>query len=173
MKRKMFTEEQNIAVSARAQSRCEDRQPGLQVRGLGGLVVQLEGQIRRHGRAPDAALRSRLRELANEQWRFFSMTAKLLFDSDALGELCRRHRICRLSLFGSTLKGTAGPDSDIDLLVEFERDAKPGLFDLANIENELSNLLGGRRVDLRTPEDLSRYFRDEVVREAAVQYESA
>jgi predicted nucleotidyltransferase len=62
-----------------------------------------------------------------------------------------------LSLFGSTLKGTAGPDSDIDLLVEFERDAKPGLLDLANIENELSNLLGGRRVDLRTPEDLSRY----------------
>jgi predicted nucleotidyltransferase len=100
------------------------------------------------------------------------MTAKLLFDSDALGELCRRHRIRRLSLFGSTLKGTAGPDSDIDLLVEFERDAKPGLFDLANIENELSNLLGGRRVDLRTPEDLSRHFRDEVVREAAVQYES-
>ncbi len=101
------------------------------------------------------------------------MTAKLLFDSDALGELCRRHHIRQLSLFGSTLKSTAGPDSDIDLLVEFERDAKPGLLDLANIENELSNLLRGRRVDLRTPEDLSGYFRDEVVREAAIQYESA
>lgn len=98
--------------------------------------------------------------------------AKLPFDSDALGELCRRHHIRRLSLFGSTLKGTAGADSDVDLLVEFERDAKPGLLDLASIESELSNLLGGRRVDLRTPEDLSQYFRDEVVREAAVQYES-
>lgn len=101
------------------------------------------------------------------------MTAELFADSEALGQVCRRRRIRRLALFGSTLKGTAGPDSDIDLLVEFERDAKPGLFDLANIENELSNLLGGRRVDLRTPEDLSRYFRDEVVREAVVQYESA
>jgi predicted nucleotidyltransferase len=100
------------------------------------------------------------------------MTDRLPFDSDALGELCRRHHIRRLSLFGSTLKGTAGPDSDVDLLVEFERDAKPGLLDLASIEIELSNLLGGRRVDLRTPEDLSRYFRDEVVRQAAVQYES-
>lgn len=59
------------------------------------------------------------------------MTARLFFDSNALSELCRRHRIRRLSLFGSTLKGTAGPDSDIDLLVEFERDAKPGLLDLA------------------------------------------
>ncbi len=101
------------------------------------------------------------------------MTARLFFDSNAVGEHCRRHRIRRLSLFRSTLKGTAGPDSDIDLLVEFERDAKPGLFDLANMESELSNLLGGRRVDLRTPDDLSRHFRDEVVREAAVQYESA
>lgn len=85
------------------------------------------------------------------------MTARLPFDSNALGELCWRHRIRRLSLFGSTLKGTAGPDSNVDLLVEFEVDAKPGLLDLATIENESSNLFGGRRVDLRTPEDLSRY----------------
>jgi predicted nucleotidyltransferase len=76
-------------------------------------------------------------------------------------------------LFGSTLKGTVRPDSDIDLLVEFERDATPSFFDLANIEQELSALLGGRRVDLRTPQDLSRYFRDEVIREAEVQYEAA
>jgi predicted nucleotidyltransferase len=104
--------------------------------------------------------------------REVSMVAKLAFDPAALGELCRRHHIRRLSLFGSTLKGTAGSDSDVDLLVEFERDAKPSLLDIANIESELSNLLGGRRADLRTFEDLSPYFRDEVVREAAVQYES-
>jgi predicted nucleotidyltransferase len=101
------------------------------------------------------------------------MTDRLPFDSDALGEVCRRHHIRRLSLFGSTLRGTAGPHSDVDLLVEFERDAKPSLLDIASIEAELSNLLGGRRVDLRTPEDLSRHFRNEVVREAMVQYESA
>jgi len=101
------------------------------------------------------------------------MTAALPLERAALASLCRRHRIRRLSLFGSVLKGTAGPDSDIDLLVEFEHGAAPSLLDLAAIEQELSGLLGGRRVDLRTPEDLSRYFRDEVVREAAVQYESA
>ena len=76
-------------------------------------------------------------------------------------------------LFGSTLRGTAGPDSDVDMLVEFEDDATPTLLDLADIELELSALLGGRRVDVRTPEDLSRYFREDVIREAEVQYESA
>jgi predicted nucleotidyltransferase len=101
------------------------------------------------------------------------MPTKLPFAPDALADVCRRYHIRRLSLFGSTLKGTARPDSDIDLLVEFERDATPSFFDLANIEQELSALLGGRRVDLRTPQDLSRYFRDEVVREAEVQYEAA
>ena len=61
-------------------------------------------------------------------------------------------------------------DSDIDLLVEFESDANPTLLDMARIEMELSDLLGGRLVDLRTAEDLSRYFRDQVLREAEVQY---
>ena len=98
---------------------------------------------------------------------------RLGIDPDALARLCRRHRIRRLSLFGSTLKGTARPDSDVDLLIEFLPDARPGLLDLADIELEPSALLGGRRVDLRTAEDLSRYFRDEVLREAEVQYESA
>ena len=101
------------------------------------------------------------------------MTTRLPIRSEALAALCRRHRIRRLSLFGSVLKGTDRADSDVDLLVEFERDARPSLFDVADIEMELSALLGGRRVDVRTPEDLSRYFRDEVVREAEVQYESA
>ena len=65
-----------------------------------------------------------------------------------------------------------GPDSDIDLLVELEDSARPGLLDMAQIEIELSALLGGRRVDLRTAAELSRYFRDEVVRTAQVQYVS-
>jgi uncharacterized protein len=99
------------------------------------------------------------------------MTATSLFTNrDALAGLCRRHHIQRLSLFGSALKGTERPDSDVDLLVEFEPGAKPGLLGLAAIEMELSDLLGGRRVDLRTVPELSRYFRDEVVRTARVQY---
>ena len=97
------------------------------------------------------------------------MTARVSFDRDALGALCRRRHIRRLSLFGSALKGTAGPDSDIDLLVEFEPGKEPGLLGLAEIEGELSSLLG-RSADLRTAQDLSEYFRDEVLRTAEVQY---
>ncbi|MBC7734511.1 MAG: nucleotidyltransferase domain-containing protein [Bacteriovorax sp.] len=90
---------------------------------------------------------------------------------EELAPVCRRHRIRKLSLFGSRLKGTARPDSDVDLLVEFEPNAVPGLLGIAAMELELSTLLGGRKVDLRTAQDLSRYFRDEVVRTAEVQYE--
>jgi uncharacterized protein len=91
-------------------------------------------------------------------------------DPEALVSICRRHRIRRLSVFGSTPSGTTRPDSDVDLLVEFEPHAKPGLIGMARIEIELSSLLNGRKVDLRTAEDLSRHFRDEVVRTAAIQY---
>ncbi len=98
------------------------------------------------------------------------MSSRLAIGEAALARVCARHRIRRLSLFGSVLKGTARPDSDVDLLVEFEPDARPSLLDMATIEEELSVLLGGRRVDLRTAQDLSRYFRDEVLLEAEPQY---
>ena len=100
------------------------------------------------------------------------MPEYLFSDPDALASLCRRYCIRRLSLFGSTLKGTNRLDSDVDLLVEFEPGATPSLLTMAEIELELSPLLGGRKVDLRTAEDLSRYFRDEVVSTAEVQYEA-
>jgi predicted nucleotidyltransferase len=98
------------------------------------------------------------------------MNLRLAVDEALLTAFCRKHAIHTLSLFGSLLKGTARPDSDVDLLVEFETDRKPGLLALAAMEEELSTLLGGRRVDLRTAEDLSRHFRDKVVRTAEVQY---
>ena len=101
------------------------------------------------------------------------MRSPLFADRAALASLCRRRHIRRLSLYGSELKGETHPGSDIDLLVEFSRGAKPSFLDLAEIEQELSALLSGRRVDLRTAEDLSRYFRDQVLREAEIQYESA
>jgi len=99
-----------------------------------------------------------------------SMERRLPIDAEALERVCRSHRIRKLSLFGSRLKGTARPDSDVDLLVEFMPEARPTLLDMAEIENELSELLGGVRVDLRTAQELSRYFRDAVVNEAEVQY---
>jgi predicted nucleotidyltransferase len=101
------------------------------------------------------------------------MDPRLPIDATVLERLCKQHRIRRLSLFGSVLKGTARPDSDIDLLVEFLPDATPGYLGMAQFEIELSKLLGGRKVDLRTPAELSRYFRDRVVSEALEQYVAA
>ena len=98
------------------------------------------------------------------------MSERLFPNREALAALCRRRHIRRLSLFGSVLHGTARPGSDVDLLVEFEHGKEPGLIGLAGIEAELSVLLGGRPVDLRTPGDLSRYFRDEFMRTAEAQY---
>ena len=98
------------------------------------------------------------------------MAQPLFSDAEALAGFCRRHGIRSLSLFGSRLTGGARPESDVDLLVEFEPDRIPGLLGIAQMEIELSEMLGGKRVDLRTPEDLGRYIRDEVVRTAALQY---
>ena len=86
-----------------------------------------------------------------------------------VGEFCRRNHIRRLSLFGSVLRGEMRPDSDVDVLVEFEPGQPIGYIRMAAMENELSEMLG-RKVDLRTPAELSRYFRDEVMRTAEVQY---
>ena len=89
---------------------------------------------------------------------------------DRLDEFCRRNHIAKLSLFGSVLHEGFGPNSDVDVLVDFEEGHTPGFFGLARMEEELSELFD-RKVDLRTPQDLSQYFRDEVTRSAAVQYE--
>lgn len=98
------------------------------------------------------------------------MITSVFADASRLAEICRHRHITRLALFGSRLKGTGHPDSDIDLLVEFEPGKEPGLLRLAAIEAELSALAGGLRIDLRTAQDLSRHFRDDVVRTAQVQY---
>ena len=95
---------------------------------------------------------------------------RLPIAQEQLAQFCRKQRIRRLSLFGSMLEGTARPDSDIDLLVEFEPGCEPGLLGLASMEAELAAMLGGKKVDLRTPQDLSRYFRDRVLQTAEVQY---
>jgi predicted nucleotidyltransferase len=86
-----------------------------------------------------------------------------------MAEFCKKNHIRRLSLFGSVQRGDFRQDSDIDLLVEFHSEHIPGLIRLAGMEIELTQLLG-RKVDLRTPQDLSRYFRDEVLNSAEVQY---
>jgi len=88
-----------------------------------------------------------------------------------IADFCRRHHIRRLAFFGSILRDDFRPDSDIDMLVEFEKGYPVGLMRLARMERELSGLLG-RKVDLNTADSLSQYFRDEVLKEAQVQYVS-
>ena len=88
-----------------------------------------------------------------------------------LDEFCKTNKIKKLSLFGSYLNNSYGPDSDIDLLVEFEENTYYGLLDVARIERELSEIIG-IKADLRTSEELSRYFRDKIVKEAQVKYEA-
>lgn len=99
------------------------------------------------------------------------MGDRLPIEPALLAALCRRHGIRKLLLFGSMLKGTARPDSDIDLLVEFEPGRTPGLIGISAIEIELGRALG-RKVDLRTAQDLSPRFRDDVLRQAEVAYEA-
>jgi uncharacterized protein len=87
---------------------------------------------------------------------------------DKIAEFCRRHGIRRLSLFGSILREDFNPESDVDVLVEFEPERTPGLA-FFGMQEELSALLG-RQVDLNTPGFLSDYFRDDVLRKAEAQY---
>lgn len=98
------------------------------------------------------------------------MDSTLKVDPERLAQVCRRYGISRLALFGSRLRGTASPGSDVDLLVQFEPGATPGLMRMAEIEDELSPIFGGHTIDLRTAQDLSRHFRDQVAAHAQVQY---
>ncbi|MGE0820714.1 MAG: nucleotidyltransferase family protein [Candidatus Binatia bacterium] len=90
-------------------------------------------------------------------------------DHAQIAAFCQRHHIRKLAFFGSVLRVDFRPDSDIDVLVEFESGQRVGLIRFAGMEFELSEILG-RKVDLRTPADLSRYFRQAVVESVEVQY---
>ncbi|HEV7570954.1 MAG TPA: nucleotidyltransferase domain-containing protein [Thermoanaerobaculia bacterium] len=97
------------------------------------------------------------------------MASHIQLDPAYVVEFCKRNQIRKLALFGSVLTDRFRPESDVDILVEFNDEARVGLFELARMEIELTEKLG-RKVDLRTPKELSRHFRDEVVRNAEVQY---
>ncbi len=94
----------------------------------------------------------------------------IVFLKEKIEMFCYRIHILELSLFGSVLREDFRLNNDVDVLVVFEEGHTPGFFGLARTEDELSALLRGRKEDLRTPQDLSRYFREEVLTSAAVQY---
>ena len=91
------------------------------------------------------------------------------FPKEEIEEFCKKHHIRKLSLFGSALRDDFTPESDLDILVEFDPAHIPGLIRLAGMEIELTGLLG-RKVDMRTAQDLSPYFREDVLSSAKVQY---
>jgi predicted nucleotidyltransferase len=99
------------------------------------------------------------------------MTKNMLieFPKQEIKEFCKKHSIRKLSLFGSALRDDFTPESDLDILVEFDPAHIPGLIRLAGMELELSKILG-RKVDMRTAQDLSPYFREDVLSSAKVQY---
>jgi predicted nucleotidyltransferase len=99
------------------------------------------------------------------------MPMQLAVDRRRLAEFCRRNGICKLAFFGSVLRDDFGPDSDVDVLVEFEPGRTPG-FGFFRLQDELAEIIG-RRVDLHTPGFLSPHFRDAVVREAEVVHVAA
>ncbi|WP_103669035.1 nucleotidyltransferase family protein [Pseudanabaena sp. BC1403] len=89
---------------------------------------------------------------------------------EEITQFCQKNGIAKLSLFGSVLRQDFRPDSDVDILVSFLSDRKVSFLDLARMERELSVLFSGRKIDLRTPKELSPYIRDLVINEAVVQY---
>lgn len=93
----------------------------------------------------------------------------IAIDSVQIAGFCRRNHLVKLAFFGSVLTDRFGPESDIDVLFEYHPEHIPTLFDVAAMEQELSAILG-RKADMRTPQDLSRFFRDDVVQNALVQY---
>ena len=98
------------------------------------------------------------------------MAPRVAVDPGGIAQICRKHGIRRLALFGSVLRDDFGPDSDIDVLVEFEPGRVPGFFGLHGIECELADLFGGRKVDLLTFRSLNPYLKDRILAEAEVQY---
>ena len=98
--------------------------------------------------------------------------AKIRIPKNQIAEYCKRNQVRRLSLFGSVLREDFGPDSDVDILVEFEPGTRIGLIRLSGLEIELGNIVG-RKVDLNTPGFLSKYYRDQILTEADVQYDAA
>ena len=98
--------------------------------------------------------------------------ARIRIPKEKIAEFCKRNQVRRLSFFGSVLREDFGPDSDIDILVEFEPGTRIGLIQFSGLEIELGKIVG-RKVDLNTPGFLNKYYRDQILTEADVQYDAA
>ena len=132
------------------------------------MVLKIEGRAYRlihYSRSADRMLGRWIETVEGKE-----LNPQVAIHKERLASLCQARGIKRLAVFGSALRVEFGPESDIDVLVEFEEGRTPGLLGISRLERELSSSFGDRKVDLRTPEDLSRYFRRRVMEEAEVQY---
>jgi predicted nucleotidyltransferase len=137
-------------------STTEGRQKYYQANRQSPVFKDIQGLVTRLP-AADTTNQSSLDKLLNR---------RLQLNKPALTGFCRSNHVLKLSLFGSVLRQDFRPESDIDMLVEFQPGKTPGFLKLAGMEEELSDLIGGRKVDLRTPQDLSSHFRNRVLKEA-------
>ncbi len=112
---------------------------------------------------------SNILDLYGKEPRCFVKELAIPISKDKIGSFCKKYHIVMLALFGSILTSNFGPKSDVDVLVSFDMKHIPNLFDLVDMESELSAIVG-RPVDLQTPNDLSPYFRDEVLANAKIIY---
>ena len=99
------------------------------------------------------------------------MLAELDIDRDLLGDVCKRWHITKLSIFGSALRDDFGPDSDVDVLIEFDPEHIPG-WEIVDIGDDLSEAFGGHYVDMVSPEYLIPGLKERVLKCAVVQYEA-
>ena len=97
------------------------------------------------------------------------MSVRIQVNRERVAQFCQRHRIRKLAVFGSVLRDDFRPDSDVDVLVEFEPGCRLGLFEVIRMQREFSAIIG-READFRTPEDLGRYMRRRVMSESEVLY---
>lgn len=102
-----------------------------------------------------------------------TQTSRIPIPYKEIAAFCRKYHIRSLALFGSILREDFTPESDIDILIEFEEGKTPGFFTILTMEEELSDIFGGKKIDIRTPEDLSRHFRDDVINSCEVCYKAS
>jgi predicted nucleotidyltransferase/DNA-binding transcriptional ArsR family regulator len=140
---------------------------------MGIICVVIIGNRKYYQDNPESPINNDLKNILN---KIASSAASdqspshIFISANKLEQFSKRHHIRKLALYGSVLRDDFRPDSDVDILVEFEEGCTPG-FGMVSLEVELSGLLG-RRVDLRTPEDLSHLFREQVMRESEVKYDA-
>lgn len=134
------------------------------------LAAWLQGQADFLGKSRSDLLDLAILEAQKNWGSPLESRVRIPVATSLLKKFCQKNHIKKLSLFGSVLTERFGPESDIDILVEFEQGHTPSLFGMVAMEAQLSEIFGGRKIDLKTPQELSPYFVNDVLKEAESVY---